>query len=582
MYNYIKLKFFLLLLNLIDLKIMLSIKIKPYITFFWRFFINVFLLGLYNLTFLPLNELHLYPVNIKLILLIINFNGLLFGVLYLLLHSKDVYILLNSSTILINTLYKIFLYIFSIIFVYSFYVQLTIVQFLLLIFFIVLFIQFINYIRTKKLSNKVLNLLANKNYKKWFERIILIKIILFFGFIFNDQLFFCDNFWTRVAHDTFVQLGSHVGIQPKTTVSNLETMGMIFAVGSICYGTIKAYQYFILPPKPSVEDKLNILFLKMDEMETRITNQIENSSLNSFETVNLVHEKVLELGLLVTKVQSDLVDVDNHLLNFVGQSMDKHNTLYELILQNNKETTDLLQDQINNNFMLINQKLDQYIQKMNEIDLDPDVKFNLQSLHAEMQTLLLDQSNLVSSTISTSNDVSRTITSLTQPNLLPERLKKISNNKEIKQYLESYKKQMEDLKPNPSSSSLSIPRIQSVPESKQSNNLLLLYKRTENANGAIIFEKYYPSSELSPTTDLSRIASRAFNNLPLEFMLKVISAAIQNSVSGLITVSALNTVVNSFRSLLGFGTSSISTSERIGEATIKNIKDFIRGIRNEL
>ena len=91
-----------------------------------------------------------------------------------------------------------------------------------------------------------------------------------------------------------------------------------------------------------------------------------------------------------------------------------------------------------------------------------------------------------------------------------------------------------------------------------------------------------PSSNI-----ITSLGNKIFNHIPTEFILKTVSTAIANTLSGTMTMYAFNALLASF----GFGSGSVNTSrlpstmsnsERAGHTLITSLKEFLRGLRGGL
>jgi gas vesicle protein len=145
-----------------------------------------------------------------------------------------------------------------------------------------------------------------------------------------------------MAHELFMSMGNQVGVEQKTTISTLETLGMIAVVGGVAYGSVKAYQMYTHTTPKSVEQRLNE---KIDQLEARlnhkinnvqnhltsnqitISNQVEHTRVNLVQLTGEFQKQNIDHFTLVGGV---LVDVKNQ-LTYVQQSL---NNLTQRIEEN--------------------------------------------------------------------------------------------------------------------------------------------------------------------------------------------------------------------------------------------------------
>jgi hypothetical protein len=492
----------------------------------------------------------LYPM---MLLLFFNVNSLFI---------KLIYMYLNIVSI-----------IFGIVLIISLYSLTNIITFVSILFCLLVFSSFILFVREFNITftTSFIQLIIERNYSKYLQRIILIKFMLFYIYITSD-FSLCESTWSKFAHDVFIGVGNQIGVQPKTTVSTLETIGIIAIVGTISVGSIHLYNWSTGNIKPSIDDRLNAIEHQLNQ--------------NSRQLLN------------ISECQRDYAEINAAAVTAIGTSIsdiDKNNIIIFTDLHNRINNINSKIDNIENHLVSNKQSMEQYIssnvqEKLNSLETKFNAFYERSNLTDEDRKILSDISleiNSVNTHLQTipQSTMERTLAIVTSPeSAFKSPYSSVLPNKTIELLNKNMRKE-----------------INTVHHRSHSTTDMLSESKTSHSTD---FEKYQTvkfiiannkiksvsidDTVVSSSNIIRSIGNKVFNNIPTDFMLKTVSTAIANTLSGTMTMYAFNALLASF----GFGSGSINTSrtlpstmsssERAGYTIITSLKEFLRGLRGGL
>lgn len=458
-------------------------------------------------------------------------------------------------SILFNTILLTFFYLL----IYSIYIEYGInnIYFLIGIISLILIIKYKNNLLLKinkdTLITRILKNILTKNYIFIIQKIIFIKIIILYIYISSDYSY-CDSIITKTLHNTFMELGKSIGIESKTNVSILETIGIMTIIGGIGYGAIKGYEYMNGIEHKSINTRLDELENKLDYVMR------QNNELLLLETniAKGVAGTTIVLETEICKIGNDITNKINEINNHLSHIESNQITSNELNVIFEK-----LRVEFNSNIEQIKHRVNNII--INNEDID---KNELINLYSELNRLNTKFNSSISE-ISANELTSKVLRQSIGENLIREEL--------YKPVLPSIIPKVNSLRSNalrtlslPIRKSESIEPQLSLPQQRD------LYKLESLDTDKFVFSKVYNEAiQEGSTSALSTIVRRVANGIPVDVMLKVVTATVSQAISNSITISSMLAIFHS----IGLG-SEQSSAENMGKLVIKNIKDFIKGIKN--
>jgi len=489
--------------------------------------------------------------------------------------------------VLINQIYlQLIIYIFTICFIYSLYTKINILYFLFIIYYILFLYFFIYFIKNYDIENKIKNnklklillKISKKDYIFYIHRILLIKIFCFYIYFYSNNLF-CESIITKFLHDTFMEVGTSIGLNPKTNVSILETIGMFTVLGTISFGTIKIYQYFEGSEHRSLSNRLDNIERQLEEnnfKNDQILSQVDIIS----QEVNVIKKGVKDTqsGVFITsKLIEEKVCTS---YNIIIEELSKINT--EII--NLKQTQDLnieVQTKLMNLQTEFNIKLDKATKLYNEILTNNETisRETLQNLYNELQDIGVS-----------TNDNLRIVNNILNNSLIPLSITNRINTRRsvqldpniVELLGPSFEEAQNNLNVTPMSpitrSSLPIPRINInrnevpvIPDMRVIREKAQKLYKLETNEKSFTFIEYSQNALGSTSNNLAVKAVTVTSDFLFQTVKTVVSQALANSI----TVTGMLAILKS----IGLVTDS-STAETAGKTVVKSIKDFIKGLKN--
>lgn len=498
---------------------------------------------------------------------------------------------LNSILLYIKRYIQIILICFFLLILYSLYININsfyliiiCLNLLFLIFLILLIKKNTSFFNNNTLFSKILLNLSNKNYNFFIQRILFFKFIIFYIYVSSD-FNYCDSFITQILHNTFMEVGKNIGITPKTNVSVLETIGMFTIISTISYGTIKGYQLLNGIENKTINDRLNNIETKLNE----IYYKQNNTDIN----INILDEKinkVLEVESQIIKgieVSSQIIEekicrVGNDLNNVEKEIIKELNDITTNQVNKNifESQINSLSNNINNN---INEVKNKIIEKLNHEEINEETKI-------ELQNLLIELSNLNESTKKTINDINLDIVPYSTINSLPENIQNLIGFKpkstytpELTNFNPITRKMYGEIRKTQSLSNSSFKKSNfevndSLIIQKNINDIeLKKYYELRATDNSLTFSEVFINEMKQEPSSISKVARTLCNNIPIDVIYRttttILSQAIANSIS-------LSTVVILLENL-GLKTPSYpSNAENAGRVISHTIRDFLRGMKN--
>jgi hypothetical protein len=228
-----------------------------------------------------------------------------------------------------------------------------------------MFISIILTLRTIEIHNKFLCLIVNRDYTLLFQRLIFVKIVIFFIYL-NCHITYCVPDWTETVHNVYIGIGKSFGVKEKTTVSTLESIGMLTCTVGTMYGGIYIYKNFINPSlnKSVTNEEIltEIQKIKEDIIEFKANGEIINDNIGKIaksarginglitETNKNIGLQMIEIGKITTGVSLVVGEqIETKLTNFEKNITDKLNNTNDKIKESNLETINVLKLWLENN-----------------------------------------------------------------------------------------------------------------------------------------------------------------------------------------------------------------------------------------
>jgi hypothetical protein len=509
----------------------------------------------------------LYPM---MLLLFFNFNSLF---------VKFIYMYLNTVSILFGIVLSISLYSLT-----------NIITFVSILFCLLVFSSFIIFVREFNINftTSFIQLIIERDYNKYLQKIILIKFLLFYIYITSD-FSLCESTWSKFAHDVFIGVGNQIGVQPKTTVSTLETVGIIAILGTISVGSIHLYNWSTGNVKPSIDERLNAI-----EHQLNVNNQVLVRMSTSF---NQNFNSIID-------AQNKYAQINAHAISIIGESIVKveQASVENLrILDTKLNSIETKTTNIENTLVQNREAMEQYI--------STNVQSKLNSLETTFRTFS-NKSNLSESEREQLNDLeleirglSTTLNSIPQSNIEPSSTSLTVNNSYDLNIVQSQLRSSLDAASFTSLQNLMNKNVNKISERNRphsSSDLRLLSESKSTSTEFTSFQSKQTitfliehnkiknmviNDSLSTSPNfITSIGNKLFNHIPTEFILKTVSTAITSTLSGTMTMFALNSILANFGFDSGSNSralpSTMSSSERAGHTVITSLKDFIRGLKN--
>lgn len=508
--------------------------------------------------------------------LILNYIKLIFFRIKLNLFS--IFNLLVSWFLIANKYSKMYLnfiiIMFGSILFISLYSLLHIIPFIFLIFSLLILSSFVIGCREFNINftSSIINLVINRNYSQYLERFILIKFFLFYIYLTSDYSY-CASSWLEATHNIFVSLGSKSGLQPKTTVSTLETIGMIAIVGTIGIGSINLYNWSTGNTKRSIDERLNAI-----EQQLHLNNQNIAAVHTNVQNITQAQDNYAQINancfITVGNATTMIEENNTNNLNILNEKLDmifyRTQNIENTLIENKCNMENYIDINIKTSLTSLENKFNTYVNRTNLTDLE---RVELEAISLEISKLTnnlqnIPQSHIESSLMFTPSSI------LTPPfkNSIDSKTMKIINN--------ALNKDITQITRRNSTSHIPLAAESKKPEFTSFHNKQTVTFIIENNKIKNMSMDDIPSS----TGIATSIIKHTFNNLPTEFILKSISTALVNTLTGSMTMLAFNALLNSF----GFGSISSSNtrlalpptsrSEQFGNNTMTSILDFLRGI----
>ncbi len=492
----------------------------------------------------------LYPM---MLLLFFNFNSLF---------VKFIYMYLNIVSILFGIVLSISLYSLT-----------NIITFVSILFCLLVFSSFIIFVREFNINftTSFIQLIIERDYSKYLQKIILIKFLLFYIYITSD-FSLCESTWSKFAHDVFIGVGNQIGVQPKTTVSTLETVGIIAILGTISVGSIHLYNWSTGNVKTSIDERLNAIEYQLNQNSRQLINISECQ--RDYAEINA--NAFTAIGTAMHQVESNNINVLNELHNKVDNITSKINTIEINLADNQYAMEQYINLNVKEKLVSLENKFTSFSTSPNLTDDDRKV---LSEIGLEINNLSNHVQNIPQSTIE------RTLSIVNSPELafrspyLPS-----LNNKTIDILNQHMRKQINTShhRSHSTTDMLAESKVSKSTAFEQYQTVKFLVSNNKIVNVSIE-GNIIPSSNI-----ITSIGSRVFNHIPVDVILKTVSTAITSTLAGTMTMVTFNALLNTF----GFGSGSVNTSnrlslpstmsssERAGHTVITSLKDFIRGLKN--
>jgi hypothetical protein len=372
--------------------------------------------------------------------------------------------------------------------------------------------------------------------------------------------------FTKFAHDVFMGIGKQVGVQPKTTVSILETFGMISIVGLLSVGSIKIYQWSTGSIDKSINDRLFDLNNKINSVSVDIKKEINTIRKQNTDHFTIIQDQFHNAAIRVRKLENDIINIGKtqELLNsnITQQGLAFNN------LQNKFQQTIINTLQVNTEN--INKKIDD-LKHLNTESIDPIVQNEFNILINELKSIQINQ--MQTTNLIRSNSESKLENLATNKITFPH-FQRVLSNSNI-----ANNERLSNIESNLNSYQMSLPLSTNKPITFTSYRDRT-FKISESSETRIVFDACYDSTVSNPSTAVV-VARRMFNNLPVDFIAKTLLNSVSNVIAGSMTLATLNELLNVF----GIGSSSVSsqsTSGQLGHGIVRNIREFINEVSNEI
>lgn len=464
----------------------------------------------------------------------------------------------------------------------SLYSLLHIIPFMFFIFSLLILSSFVIGCREFNINftSSIINLVINRNYSQYLERFVLIKFFLFYIYLTSDYSY-CASSWLEATHDIFVSLGSKSGLQPKTTVSTLETIGMIAIVGTIGIGSINLYNWSTGNTKHSIDERLNVIEqqLNINTQNIAVVNNNINSMANAQDAYAQINAQAfIAVGNALQAIEVNNVNISNSLNNKIN-IIDQKTTNIETTLINNKIAMEnYINSNVNTKITNLQTTFNNYINRSN---LTVEERQALSAIHSEITSLTDHLQNIPQLNI----ERSLPIVNSSNSNL---DFKPVLENSTMKHINSLLNKNTQQVHFNRSHSTAELGSESKLV--RNSNGSSTAYEQHQSLK-IIIYKNKIKSVSIddisAPNSGIvTSIINHTFRNIPTDVILKTVSSAITNTLTGSMTMIAFNALLNSF----GFGSISSSNnrlalpptsrSEQLGNNTMTSILDFFRGLRN--
>lgn len=390
---------------------------------------------------------------------------------------------------------------------------------------------------------------------------------------------------TKLLHDTFMEVGSSIGIKKETNVSILETIGMFTILGTISFGTIKAYQYVQGTEHRSLENKLENLEERLEILNQKVDlnrNLIENNITLTSEEATIIKSgiKDTQSGVYATSIIIEKKVCESY--NELKVDLINIRSNIEALIQNQNELNKEVQEKLKVLELNFNKKYEILLKKHEEMIKNESMtidKTQLVELYRELQDLGINTNtnlNIVNETINTSSG------SLIRRPFNTSIINSLPFTPEIKEQLNSHFNEAQStLHPRPiirsSSISMPIPPRPRPIESFEPNLSQLasnyhnkLYKlKIENNNFSFI-----ESSQSLLGSSSQNLAVRTVS-LAGDILYQTVKTLVGQALADTISIQAMLAVLRSIGIVRG-----PSTSEEAGRTVVRSIRDFINGVRN--
>lgn len=461
----------------------------------------------------------------------------------------------------------------------SLYSLLHIIPFMFIIFSLLVLSSFIIGCKEYKINftSSVITLIINRNYSQYLERFILIKFFLFYIYLTSDFTY-CSSSWLEATRDVFITIASKGNVTPKTTVSTLETIGMIAIVGTIGIGSINLYNWSTGNTKRSLDERLNII-----EQQLQLNNQNlirVNTNINALAVSQDQYAQINSNCFIAVGNATQMIEEHNtNNLNILNEKLDiiSHRTqnIENTIIENKLNMESYIDINIKTNLTSLENKFNAYVNRTNLTDLE---RIELEAIGLEISTLTNNLQNIPQSHIENSSLTFKSSSLLTSPFKNPIDSKSMKN---INSLLSKQTQQVPYNRSHSTTELLSESKIERSTAFEQYQTLKIIIANNK-ITSVSIDDISVSNSDPGLVTSLIK---HTFKNIPTEVILKTVSSAIANTLTGSMTMMAFNALLNSF----GFGSisssnnrlalPSTSRSEQIGNNTMTSILDFFRGLR---
>lgn len=481
---------------------------------------------------------------------------------------------INNLLLILKLFINIFTIVFTLFFTSVLYISIDIKMFVLLIFLILILSNFIIYYKYNILTvyNKYIVIILNKDYSFLLKKIVMIKFILLYLYVVED-VSWCDSSFTRIAHDIFMSMGTKVGMEPKTTVSTLETIGMFTICGGIAYGSIKGYQHFTGTGPKSINERLDLMERNMNRNNieiyskfTELKEQVDDTRINLINTVADYQRENIEhfthMGNALIDVNTKIDVIDNKVTN-----------LTEVIATNQTQINTIIKEEFRSQL----NKIDELQQRQRDV-----INRNIDNLTESDKIILTQVYGDFESILKKSDEVTERLPqhlssalSILEPSYKPFTLNTYRTNslKNIEKIANKRKNELHrsnslDLDNLPTTPSTSI--VSSLPINKS-------FKISEITDTKIVFTSI-GSSVTDLTTGLINNASKHIFNLPInDYVIKIIynglGQVLSNTLSGIAFAEILK--------LLNIGSNipTITTSQNVGSVLSSTLREFVNGLK---
>lgn len=484
---------------------------------------------------------------------------------------------INNLLLILKLFINIFTIVFTLFFTSVLYISIDIKMFVLLIFLILILSNFIIYYKYNILTvyNKYIVIILNKDYSFLLKKIVMIKFILLYLYVV-ENVSWCDSSFTRIAHDIFMSMGTKVGMEPKTTVSTLETIGMFTICGGIAYGSIKGYQHFTGTGPKSINERFDLLEQKINQ-----NNTVTQTKLNNITTkLEQTREDLVTLTIEIDNHQIErfaLVELGFKTMeNKINIIDNKVNDLTERIEQNQNSINKIIKDEISLKLQKIETltQTQKHILERNTENISSFDRSLLQNLYNEVGEIVQEGNKLA-------DNIPKSIPQL-QPNIiqyLPNAIRSnlrqssLQQNEVLKQtYItRSNSEHLElDHLLTPTSTIPSTSIVSSLPINKS-------FKISEITDTKIVFTAI-GSSVNDLTMGVINNASKHLFNLPVnDYVIKIIYNGLGQVLSNTLSGIAFTEILK----LLNIGSNipTITTSQNVGSVLSSTLREFVNGLK---